>query len=207
MSNQILTMKGYDLYEVISAFQKSIRRGLEKESMFWGIELHESGFANHAWRRLQIMSTEDVGLANPIAPVIINSLHDQYNKLFSPNDKKAQHRLPFTQAILYLVHSKKSRHTDWALNYHFDTHLLESLPMPDWALDIHTRRGKQIGRNLRYFFDVGSKIENAVELPNEKFYKDECDRRWHDQEWNKSALAEKERRTKKVKKSPDLFNQ
>lgn len=79
--------------------------------------------------------------------------------------------------------------------------------MPDWALDIHTRRGKQIGRNLRYFFDVGSKIENAVELPNEKFYKDECDRRWHDQEWNKSALAEKERRTKKVKKSPDLFNQ
>ena len=101
MINQILTLKGYDLYEVVSAFQKSIRRGMEKESMFWGIELHESGFANHAWRRMLIMSTEDIGLANPFAPVVINSLNDQYNKLFNPKDHKAQHRLPYTQAIWF----------------------------------------------------------------------------------------------------------
>ena len=44
MNKQVLTMKGYDMFEVISAFQKSIRRGLEDDAMFWGVELYNSGF-------------------------------------------------------------------------------------------------------------------------------------------------------------------
>jgi len=32
------------------------------------------------------------------------------------------------------------------------------LPIPDWALDRHTRRGKALGRGWRHFFDVGAQI-------------------------------------------------
>ena len=93
------------------------------------------------------------------------------------------------------------------MNYHFDTHLLERIEIPDYALDIHTRRGKAMGRTIRYFFDEGSKLSNEVVLPLENFYKEQCDKRWHDQEWNKKAQAEKDRRKKKAVKAPDLFNQ
>ncbi len=44
--DQILTKNGYDFFEVASAFQKSIRRGMEKEAMYWAIELYESNYQN-----------------------------------------------------------------------------------------------------------------------------------------------------------------
>ena len=33
------TKRGYDMYELISALQKDIRRGNEYEAMFWAVEL------------------------------------------------------------------------------------------------------------------------------------------------------------------------
>ena len=51
-SFQRLTKKGYDFYEVASAFQKSIRRGLLEDAMYWGIELYESSYEEYAWKRM-----------------------------------------------------------------------------------------------------------------------------------------------------------
>lgn len=196
MNKSITTIKGYDLFEVISAFQKSIRRGLEFDAMFWGVELYESGYVKFAWKRMVVMSTEDIGLADPMAPVIINALKQQYEELSANFDKKKQYRLPYVQAILYLVHSKKSRHTDWALNYWFDSHLgnAQNRQIPAYALDIHTRRGKMMGKTINDFFTEGSVIENAVEMEYEQFYKDECQKRWTNKEWCEKADAEKARR-------------
>ena len=196
MDNSITTIKGYDLFEVISAFQKSIRRGIEADAMFWGVELYESGYIAFAWKRMIVMSTEDIGLADPMAPVIINALKNQYDELSKNFDKKKQYRLPYVQAILYLTHAKKSRHTDWALNYWFDSHLCneQDREIPDYALDIHTRRGRKMGKTIENFFTEGSIVENNVEMEYEKFYKDECHKRWTDENWLKKADAEKERR-------------
>jgi hypothetical protein len=72
------TMGGYDFYEVLSAMQKSIRRGLEEDALFWGTELYLSDYADHAWSRLLIISSEDVGFAEPLATVTIKALHDLY---------------------------------------------------------------------------------------------------------------------------------
>ncbi len=49
---------GYELPEVVSAIQKAIRRGKEKEAMFWALEMcpHYEGYL---WRRLI-----DPGMAN-----------------------------------------------------------------------------------------------------------------------------------------------
>lgn len=196
MKQSIKTIKGYDMFEVISAFQKSIRRGKEDDAMFWGVELIESGFVNVAWKRMIVMSLEDVGLANPMAPVIIQNLKQMYDEL-NKNDKKKQYRLPYVQAILFLVHSKKSRYVDWALNYWFDSHLgtATDRQIPDYALDIHTRRGKIKGKTIEDFFTEGSIIENSIPpFPNEEFYRSECHKRWTDKGWCTKADAEKARR-------------
>lgn len=203
MDNSIKTIKGYDLFEVISAFQKSIRRGIEADAMFWGVELYESGYVKFAWKRMVVMSTEDIGLADPMAPVIINALHSQYEELSKNFDKKKQYRLPYVQAILYLTHAKKSRHTDWALNYWFDSHLgnEQDRPIPDYALDIHTRRGKMMGKTIEDFFTEGSIVKNNKEMEYEQFYKEECHKRWTNKQWCQKANAEKARREAAQSKS------
>lgn len=196
---QILTMKGYDMFEVVSAFQKSIRRGIEEDAMFWGVELYNSGFIPYAWQRMIIITTEDVGLATPNAPAVIQALKQQFDSLYYDKngkkkyDRKQQCRLPFVQAILYLVHCPKSRHTDWALNYWFDSHLFDEYDkkIPDYALDIHTRRGKIMGKTIVDFFEEGSVVNNHRNISKEEFYKQECRKRWTSKEWNEKADAEK----------------
>ena len=39
---QLKTKHGYNFDEVASALQKSIRRGMEREAAFWGVELFNS---------------------------------------------------------------------------------------------------------------------------------------------------------------------
>jgi len=40
----MITKHGFNLDEVVSVLQKSIRRGMEEESLFWAVELAESGY-------------------------------------------------------------------------------------------------------------------------------------------------------------------
>ena len=70
----MITKNGYNLDEVVSALQKSIRRGMEEESLYWANELAVSGYGQYLWRRLGVTVSEDIGLAEPMAPVIISSL-------------------------------------------------------------------------------------------------------------------------------------
>ena len=197
--NKIYTKNGYDMFEVVSAFQKEIRRCDEMKAMYWAVELYDSGFIPYAWKRMTIICTEDVGLADPMAPVIINALHDQYQRLsVAKDDKKQQNRLPFVQAVLYLVHAPKSRITDWALNYHFDSHYFADadpvrLEIPDYALDIHTWKGKHVlKKTIRDFFTEGSLVNQHKVMENEEFYKRKCEERWTDPEWLAKVEAIKE---------------
>ncbi len=51
----------------VSAMQKSIRRGLEREAMEFAIELMHTSKAFHSMvcKRLEIISHEDIGLTGP----------------------------------------------------------------------------------------------------------------------------------------------
>jgi len=46
------TIGRYDYYEVVSALQKTIRRGDRDSALFWATELYLSQYEAHAWRRL-----------------------------------------------------------------------------------------------------------------------------------------------------------
>ena len=170
--------------------------------MYWGVELFESGMASYAWKRLIIIAMEDVGLANPSAIVQIKTLKDVYD-MMTKDDKKGQYRLPFVQAILYLVHSPKSRICDWALGYWFDNNTCQEVRMeiPDYALDAHTRRGKKMGKSIKDFFTEGSHLENHKMFSNEDLYKTMCYKWWTDKEWCKRNDEIKERRKNAREKS------
>ena len=166
-SYQKTTPKGYDFYEVASAFQKSIRRGMEKESIFWGIELYEAGCEVYAWKRMLIMSCEDVGLADPLVNTVLVNLKSTFDFLKSMHDAGGA-KLPYTMAILTLVRAKKSRLVDNTITAYWQDHEHDALEIPDWALDSHTRRGKALGRGLQFFYEESAKLNNRRVLPQDE---------------------------------------
>ena len=164
---QKLTKKGYDFYEVASAFQKSIRRGLLEDAMYWGIELYESNYSEYAWKRMIIMASEDVGLGEPSCIVQIMALKQSYDFLHLRGDAGAK-KLPFTQAVVVLTNSRKSRFIDHAITVYWQQNKEEMKPIPNWAYDMHTRKGKAMGRGLDYFYKESCLIANANKVEGEE---------------------------------------
>mgnify|MGYP003644401624 CR=1 FL=1 len=170
MSYQILTRKNYDFFECSSALQKSVRRGYERDALFFAIELYASGYSKYVWKRIFIMVSEDIGMANPDLPQRIQALYQNWQIISEKN--VGDGTLPIIHSILELCRSKKSRHLDqakvWALftDYRPD--------VPDYALDTHTRRGKKMGRTLKFFKEEGSKINDELDFdnPNDDYYRD-----------------------------------
>ncbi len=159
------TKSGYDLFELLSALQKCIRRGLEYEAAHFAVELEEFGSSGQTmlWNRLKIMASEDVGPANPFISVLMDVLHKQY---LAEKSKVAEssYRLFMVNAVVCLCRSPKSRITDDLLNVVYSERDSDGkrLPIPDFALDMHTAKGKAMGRGIDYFFTEGNKVENEV---------------------------------------------
>lgn len=157
---------GYLLGEVASAFQKSIRRGVEEDALFFGTELDISGFGEYAWKRLKIMASEDVGLADPLAAVAVQSLYQSWKEQRSKKDTKHEpERLFFVHAVMLLARAQKSRMVDHALIafYEADRTAIRR-EVPDYALDKHTAAGRKLRRGHSHFWEEGARVENAAPL-------------------------------------------
>jgi replication-associated recombination protein RarA len=158
------TQRGYDIYELLSALQKDIRRSNEYEAMFWAVEL-ESFNPTALWNRLRVIASEDIGIADPLAPLVIDVLEKEYYDFKKRGDS---YRMFLTHAVLFLARSRKSRIVDDLLNvvYGEIQHEDKKLPIPDYALDMHTPRGKKMGRGFECFFSEGNRLSNeAFENP------------------------------------------
>jgi len=155
------TQRGYDFHELLSALQKDIRRGNEYEAMFWAAEL-ESFNPTALWNRLKVIASEDIGCANPLMPILIETLRRQYVENKQKVDNKDEWRLFLVNAVLCMCRSKKSRITDDLLNivYGEIQHEDKKLPIPDYALDMHTSRGRRKGRGFDHFFSEGNRLKN-----------------------------------------------
>ncbi len=160
---KITTRGGHPLGEVASAFQKAIRRGLEDEALYWGVELDVSNFSEYAWKRMRIIASEDVGLAEPHLAANLFALYQHWADQRKKHDEKhAPERLFLIHAILLLVRAKKSRIVDHALITYYGSHAARAIP--DYALDKHTARGRKLGRGVDHFFDDGIQLENRADL-------------------------------------------
>lgn len=167
-SYEIKTQKGYDFFQVASAFQKSIRRCDERQSMYWAVELYESGYAAYAWKRMIIMSSEDVGLGDPHVISMMMALKESYEFLAKKKEAAKPERLPFTQAVLLITRCKKSRYVDHAITYYWQSHQQTDMPIPDYAYDMHTRKGKAMGRGLKFFYEESVKTNNTNKIRGEE---------------------------------------
>ncbi|MCL4339164.1 hypothetical protein M1271_05740 [Patescibacteria group bacterium] len=166
----------YVFDETASALQKSIRRGLEYESCWWGFIIHQSGYGQYLWRRLNIITAEDVGLGNPSALILVSALQQSW-LLFHKHDKAPtlDKYLLCCQAILHLCRSPKSREADSLTNLIEENYKSgKRLAVAEYALDSHCEKGRQrwgsFGnrtdgkekKRLDMWFKVWSYIENQA---------------------------------------------
>ncbi|GEO47398.1 hypothetical protein [Companilactobacillus kimchii] len=164
--------------EVISALQKSIRKGKERAAVEFAYEMYISSpqFEEKLWRRLQAISVEDIGMGNPMAAVLINSLNQiRQNFEYTEPDRA----MMFVHAIRYLCESEKDRSSDLLKNIVIKNFNKGYVPdIPDYALDKHTTRGKELGRGSLHFLHVDSKVTPQKKVDNHYF--DEYDKLMQD---------------------------
>jgi len=151
------TQNGYPLLEVASALQKTIRRGDEEQAMYWALELVPR-FEQYLWRRLVVIVNEDIGLANPALLSLVPTQRAVYFE-FREQGKDGTARLALANAILLMCRSPKSRlsdHFQCAVNQ--DRLHGQHREIPDYALDKHTGRGRNLKRGVAHWLDEGCQL-------------------------------------------------
>jgi putative ATPase len=96
--------KGEQHYDIISAFIKSIRGSDPNAAVYYLARMIEGGEdVKFIARRLLILSSEDIGNANPNALLLANATFDAVNKIGYPESQ-----LILSQCVIYLASSVKS---------------------------------------------------------------------------------------------------
>ena len=164
------TEHGLAADEVISALQKSLRRGLLDNALLlaWEMYLTSPELEAMLWSRLCVIAVEDIGLGNPQAPVLVETLYQQHKRYSRPSGDRF---LFAAHAIRVLASSPKERTTDDMVNWAMrGTALGELQPeIPDVALDMHTLRGQKMGRDYRFFMEEASRVMPAVNDREQKY--------------------------------------
>jgi replication-associated recombination protein RarA len=157
------TEHGFAADEVISALQKSIRRGLVDNALLlaWEMYVTSPEMEEMLWSRLGVISVEDVGAGNLNAPILVNTLFEMHKRYPRPSHDRF---LFPAHAIRVMASGPKDRTTDDMVNWaKHSIGLGERLPeIPDFALDMHTRRGAEMGRDYRWFMDVASEVRPEI---------------------------------------------
>jgi len=154
----VKTRHGLAADEVISALQKEIRRNNMENAALLAYEMFTTSEALEEvlWSRLQVISVEDIGSGDLQAPVLINSLYEMHARQTNPVTRG----LFAIHAVRYLAGRVKDRSSDemYAWIRHEDLAGRAHPVIPDYALDMHTRRGEELGRDRRFFYEESSRV-------------------------------------------------
>jgi len=103
---------GEEHYNVISAFIKSIRGSDPNAAVYWLARMLSGGESvEFIARRMLILSSEDIGNANPNALLIASNCFDAVHKIGMPES-----RIILSQCAIYLATSVKSNASYLAIN-------------------------------------------------------------------------------------------
>lgn len=102
-SNMRYDKAGDEHYDILSAFQKSIRGSDENAALHYAARLMEAGDLPSLCRRLLVVAAEDIGLAYPMGIVVAKSAVDAALQLGLP-----EARIPLAEAIILLCTAQKS---------------------------------------------------------------------------------------------------
>ena len=146
---------GEQHYDVISAFIKSVR-GSDPNAAIYYLARMLSGGEDPLFiaRRLVILASEDIGLANPNAMLLANACFDTVHRIGMP-----EARIPLAEATIYLATSPKSNSAYKAINeaLAFVARDTNNRPVP---LDIRNgvtklMRDEGYGQSYKYAHDFG----------------------------------------------------
>ncbi len=103
---------GEQHYDIISAFIKSIRGSDPNAAVYWLARMIAGGEDPlFIARRMVILASEDIGLANPNALLLAQACFDSVHKIGMPEG-----RIPLSQTAIYLATSPKSNSAYMAIN-------------------------------------------------------------------------------------------
>lgn len=165
---------GEQHYDIISAFIKSIRGSDPNAAVYWLARMLEGGEdIKFTARRLIILASEDIGLANPTALVMANNTFQAINTIGMP-----EARIVLSQCVIYLASSPKSNSAylaiDKALSAVKETGNLE---VPLAIRNAPSKLMKEIGygKGYKYAHDYTNNFVYQEfmpeELKNTSFYK------------------------------------
>jgi hypothetical protein len=149
-----VSKNGYPMDEVTSALQKAIRRGDEEQAGFWALEMVDSGHWHYMLYRLSVTACEDIGLADPMAAVLVNTVRGVIEKTMEAQRRRGWARFPNEMLgflLLYLCRAPKSRMCDdyiWLMQKRRASGWRPEIP--EYAKDEHTKSGRdRIRRTAR----------------------------------------------------------
>lgn len=165
--------KGELHYDIVSAFIKSIRGSDPNAAVYWLARMLEGGEdIKFIARRLVILSSEDIGLANPNALLMANTCFDAIHKIGMPEAK-----IILSECVIYLATSPKSNSAYMAIN----EALSEAKKSGNLTVPLHLRNAptqlmKELGyaKEYKYSHNYSNNFIDQAFLPDKintkKFY-------------------------------------
>ncbi len=136
-------------YDIISAFIKSIRGSDPDAAVYWLARMIAGGEdPEFIARRMVILASEDVGLANPNAMLIANTTFEVVQKIGMPEG-----RIPLSECAIYLAQSPKSNSAYVAINAALaEVERSGNLPVPLHLRNAPTSLMKNLGYGTNYLY-------------------------------------------------------
>ena len=164
---------GEQHYDIISAFIKSIRGSDPNAAVYWLARMLVGGEdIKFIARRMLILASEDIGLANPNALNVANQCFQAVNVIGNP-----EARIILSECAIYLAVSPKSNSTYSAINEAMDlVKKTGNLPVPLHLRNAPTKLMKDMGygKNYQYAHSYKGNFVDQEFLPKElsgtKFY-------------------------------------
>lgn len=133
-------------YDVLSAFQKSIRGSDANAALHYLGRLIEAGDLPSIARRLLVIAYEDIGLASPQAGARTLAAIEAAERLGFP-----EARIPLAAAVIELCLSPKSNSAMMAIDAALsDIRAGKSGEVPAHLKDAHYKSAKRLGRGIGY---------------------------------------------------------
>ena len=157
---------GEQHYDIISAFIKSMRGSDPNAAVYWLARMLAGGEdIKFIARRMVILASEDIGLANPNALVVANSCFQAINAIGNP-----EARIILSETAVYLAVSPKSNSTYLAINEAMDlVKRTGNLAVPLHLRNAPTKLMKDLdyGKDYEYAHAHKGNFVNLEFLPEE----------------------------------------
>ena len=174
---EVMGIGGFDKdgdghYDLLSALQKSIRGSDPDAALFYLAKLLAGGDLISVCRRLQVIASEDVGLAYPMAAAVVRSCVESARELGLP-----EARIPLANATLLLATSPKSNSAEMGIIAAMDAVSAgRGVTFPRCLQNVHFdgENAKEKGQNYKYPHDYPNHYVYQQYLPddlkNTRFY-------------------------------------